>query len=336
MAEYPGLDLPNLSAASTTTAATIRRRLAAEGVSVIIHVNGQQAITAAANSVAGAMNETLSLFASALHTNITRNRRIRIKELLEPVGRAAIEAVGRAYDSEVHGPSGYRQGERYSGGRLRRAITSPNMYEVARDGINFINVPWLDSQAKQWYRLNFGAGKRGRQTPSPRSYRIMFFGSHAGTLRLDSKPSPGFYIPAGIWVSGASGQIVMRNRSRRGKDRFLWVAGSEWPNGAAFQKFHTRGTKRRDPFQKPKLTDGIRGMNFLDAGVRKIAELAPVAYTQLITEWIDEAARSSTGPFRTINVPAQGIADASRVLDRQMASYLSNSRTRSFTRSLLS
>lgn len=202
--------------------------------------------------------------------------------------------------------------DRFAGGKLGRALASSNMYDARWDGVAFINRRWLDSQAKQWYRLSFGAGARGKSTPPHRDYNIRFFGSAVFSMSLKAfGPSASFSMPAGLWFgfdgnpspAASTGDGNVRpgapSPARRGQDQF--VPGSF--GGRAF-----RGRR----------TQGIQGTAFLDAGVAALTRSLGEGWSVLMTEWFEEAAVQQTGPVAAIGVSPRAAARGSAKLQSEL------------------
>lgn len=146
---------------------------------------------------------------------------------------------------------------RFAGGALRRAIQSPDFFEATFEGLLWANVQRLNAEAKQWMRVNYGAG--GIAGEAPGRFQVKWGNLVVATLGLRPNPRRAFRLPRGYWV-GEGGQ--------RGGNRFFPVG--EQPAGI-------RGRPSR-----ARMTQGIAASNFLDAGVRRIAHEFPVAYTGLV------------------------------------------------------
>lgn len=217
-------------------------------------------------------NRMVRDFAAAME-NVVRSSRNQLANVHHQVGETAKDEVVAAYRrvrAERAGPGSYRQGAgRDAGGRLLQALSSPEFFRGTYDGIGFANKTFLDGQARQWYRLNFGAraspgasnriGPGLRSTPAP----VTWQGLVLGVISLPTEPSKPFYLPPGYW-----------------KERGFYPAGKR----AIFP------------------TGGVRAWNFLDAGTAAIGrELGP-AYQSLNADWL-ESAKRGVGPLsRVVNV----------------------------------
>jgi hypothetical protein len=97
------------------------------------------------------------------HWQQSATRRELMADVNKRVAAGAQNAVVEAYQASPIGKQeSYRGNDtgkwrRFSGNRMRNALSSPRFQDSDKDGIYFGNISFLDSQAKQWYRLNFGA-----------------------------------------------------------------------------------------------------------------------------------------------------------------------------------
>lgn len=215
--------------------------------------------------------------------NTVRSSRNQMTNAHEQLARGMQQATLRSYKQKraqgrMAGP--YRVGDRDAGGKLESAIRSPMFVRATYDGIGFANTEVLDSMARQWHRLNFGAGQAAG--PGPRRFAVHWGNVAMAALGLEDTPSDAFVLPRGFW-RGPGGQID-QGGAEMGKGRF-------YPN-------------KRGP--GPKATRGIRAWNFLDAGVAYLAENLPRAYEAVYRDWYDSAGRG-LGPLtrvQTVKPPA--------------------------------
>jgi hypothetical protein len=210
-------------------------------------------------AMAQSSKRTLKLAGKNLQ-NITRlykeqaENKSSIVKVNQGIASLMQEAVVEAYGTNVvavrSAPS-YRRGDRYAG-RLLNALRDPSMAVGTADGIEFINTALLDSKARQWARLNFGAGPatgaaRG-SGPFPQPNARIQFGSNQGiSLRLNNPPRPNFRVPVGYFDT--EGRFYLAKKKTR------WIKA---PKGS-----ETVGGYPSAPFSK----GGIAPRRFLDAGL---------------------------------------------------------------------
>jgi len=286
---------------------------------------GTDIVENALTNAPAATFQNLSLFLAAMAES--SNRKQGLARIHEVVASKALAAVQQAYDSRFPGDNRYRAGQNRESGKLGPALRNPNLVRAQKDGILFMNRQVLDSQAKHWYRLNFGAQPAGRQR-RPGQFPISFDGQSLGSIGLDDRPSGRFSLPTGIWLAGGSNPVPHNgargrsegSRGRTSSDQFYTVkwffqraAAVRGEGDASFKKFASsltgmaadrrkRGVRSggRIPFTKRVETKGIRGAHFFDAGVRVIATQLPLEYSSLLIKWQSEASRSGTGPVAKV------------------------------------
>ena len=262
--------------------------------------------------------QAMSLYGEVLRSNY-RNRRGRMTRINKEVGLDAQQRTLDAYDKRVNRKKtpAYRANasgkwKRYAGGRMRKAIADPQFFRASYDGIFFGNQNVMDRQAKQWFRLNFGAGPRAKSGPyRAGEYRLRFFGEATGapvTLR-GYGTAAGYSMPKGLFLNPTTG--VPRKLG-----------------GSRGDIFHPRALPLRTRFQVPSdfagkiwsggPTQGFGGFHFLDSGMKRIAQIWPIGITRMIQEWVEEAGDAGTGPVAKVAVPKTELAAISRTLNREM------------------
>lgn len=211
------------------------------------------------------------------------------------VGRAAQLSVQQGYTHRRYrrGSTNYRTAPRedrnfrYAGGLLLRALQAPDFFVATPDTLRWGNINRLDQEAKQWRRLNFGAGGAAGETP--RQFQ-MHWGTFVGAaIGLEPDPRPAFRIPPGYWFTEGAGERVRR--------------GVRVPHG----EFYPVGEQPAGRWGRPnkvRMTRGIAASNFLDAGVRRIAEEYPRAISTMITRLGQDKGRAQAIKLKhTITVP---------------------------------
>lgn len=232
------------------------------------------------------------------------NKRADLRAMHEQLSAGAAAAALQAYEqSGIGGKPSYRYAEarnsplfRFANGRMRLALGSPEQLNKVDDtGIALFNKRWLDKNARQWYRLNFGALPQSSAMPNQGVVR-MFNKTASRRISLAGYgPSQAFFVPQtikgrGIWSSKALPRTNLRalrgSNVTDGSGGFLYVVGPNF-------KGSFRG----------KVSKGIRGARFLDAGVRSVNNGYGPALTNVFRKWDREARQAAArGARGTINV----------------------------------
>lgn len=213
------------------------------------------------------VNEQVRAFAEALD-NLTHSSKSQLTQAHDQVARlmqrAMLTDYYKAKAQYGRNVPSYRLTTRDAGGKLESALRSRAFYRATHDGIGFVNTTLMNSRARQWHRLNFGARPRGSYTP--RAYQARFGDLVAGTFGFfDEEPSKGFAMPRGVWNN----------------------------EGA----FYPKGRRLVNP------TRGIKAWNFLDAGPRVLAERIGPAYDGLYRQWFASAQKGKGPLSKVTNVP---------------------------------
>jgi hypothetical protein len=255
-------------------------------------------LDSATTQMAGEIGNHATLFYKALSSKMARNRDFRVTRIHQQAGKDGQDATVRAFqrrksralrnagrpveDGKPIGGQGLRlapslsRPDRYANGKMLQALRSPKFFTARWDGVAFVNKAHLDQTAKQWYRLNFGAGERARQTPARKVYSIKFFEAVIGTLSFQRfGPSAAFGMPYGAFFPRGGGAPIGPDPSRRGLDDFV---------PGVFAKLDS------PPFKGTRVTKGIKGTNFLDAGLGALTKSLGAGWEILYLEWLQESA----------------------------------------------
>lgn len=255
--------------------------------------NFVEALTLAAQELGSRGSRQLATLAHAISVDAVPEATRR--QVHYDIGKAAQRSVLNAYDGRRNRRkvASYRTGgdprkSRYAGGALRRALASSDFFRATPDGLLFINVGILNKEARHWRRLNFGAGAAGGSAPG--SFPVDLFNVSLG-LEADRRPS--FTLPPGFWL-GTDGKPVPPGTP--GTSQFF-------PLQARGGRYTANGRPVEGRPNAAVRTRGIQATNFLDAGVRRIAnELGP-AYLAMYRDFFNDGARRSNYE-RTFNVRA--------------------------------
>lgn len=253
---------------------------------------------------------TVEILAPIVSQEITASRGILREKNLKVAERAQNAVVEKYLGRRGSGgPAGYRKNasepwKRDAGGKLQRALQSPKFMVVTADGVLFGQEQWLTSQARQWYRLNYGVSPKAGRRPSV--YNMKFMGGYTTLSLAANAPDEGMYIPAGGWSK--DGQFTpygfaMRSGKppRDGSGRFIKIN------------------------QGRKLTKGVSAWNYLDAGVSVLAKELPLAWERHYRDVL----KTSAGRARI-----EGQVQKSRGVTRQTAKRRVNRAADEITRSL--
>lgn len=254
------------------------------------------------------------------------------KEMFDRIGTRAQKSVVASYDQVVtRGANArgnrysYRVGarqpnKRYAGGKLRGALKSKRFYEATADGLRFVNVDLLNRTARQWARLNAGAGPRGQG--SRRKFTVTWSNLAVGAIGIDQAPRPGFFLPRGYWWTRGAGQVVSADPGRIGQDEFFPMGIGPARNRS---RLDTGAHRRPGPYvgpgagigkRRPSL--GIKARNFLDAGSETIARELPRGYEKLYKDLWDQKV---IGQGSRAQIPSKAYPQALRKRVRTTRNY---------------
>lgn len=285
----------------------------------------------AAQAAAGARASASKQVADALTTvestlKLAVGRRTKQKKMFEQVGITARNAVVDSYRRNFSKTISYRwedsgRQKRYSNGQMLRALQSPEMFRAASDGLDFINAAFLDTKAKQWYRLNFGAGAQGRNEKADLE-SMTFFGQTLPGISLgEFQPGPKFMIPYGVFSETAFARTpdgddrrkipnrVRRSKSLRGQPFYLLAPPQNEEGGSGQVWFPTRG---------------IEGKRFLEAGISSLNAEFPKAAERYAISLIEEASgqvklRKNASPLAALFVDSSEATKQLKTLRRLAA-----------------
>lgn len=202
----------------------------------------------------------------------------KVQELNDRILRQAQQSTVASYTAQRGGPSGYRSKERFSGGKLRRALNSREFFTATSTTMHFANVTNLNTEAVQWGRLNFGAGAAGRSSPRSRMFPLRISNMVIDVLGLEGEPGDPFTIPVGFFNGRGefhTGFPSSSERSGEGRSNFRVI-------------------------REKKVTAGIRAEHFLDAGLARIVtELWP-SYQRHIATLVEDGEITNLRPSTNV------------------------------------
>lgn len=202
----------------------------------------------------------------------------------------------------------YRAGMgRLAGGILLQALSRDDFFEVSGTTLIWGNLDALDASARHWHRVAAGAGGRGSGINDEKP--VTFQDHVLAVIGYSTPPSPGFFMPAGVWVTPGGHQRVRSGGRVPGTDEF-------YPQNTGAEDFSVHEVRRGVFALHPNLnayeagvrvpgrrtqgrpTRGIRSHDFFRAGINTLAEDLPVILQQyvydLLGEWADAARLDET------------------------------------------
>lgn len=298
--------------------------IAAEEYRVILELR-KHVVDAAKKGLMG-HNNRIQKLASALALSGTNNPAVlKANRAIAEKMHIAVKNAFRARVENKKRVASYRVGKgRLSGGALKRAVFHESQVKADGTGITYINQKLLNSEARHWARLNFGAGAAGAKTVQRRTYDLTFGGTRKGGPSAQGTKvkkvgfgslhgaRPPFFMPLGIWGTedeqGRIGKGTQRPGSL-GRRRFKntkgnWVGGAPIGN-ASFRNDMGYGNRRggRGRFAKRnnaqffplgtgrfynKPTIGIRAANFFNDGFAALVKEFPREYYKMYDTWVKQ------------------------------------------------
>lgn len=155
-------------------------------------------------------------------------------------------------------------------GGMDRALNDAGLVTATARGVQFGNVAVLDREARQWARLNFGAGGRGQG--SNVHFQVRFSNLPALEYTFDEPARPGYGLPKGNF-KGPDGR--WQSKTYGGRDGAFYPAGGP-------QLFPTKGNV---------------GYNFLDAGIARFFALLEKEYGELFRDVLPSSSRVGRPPI---------------------------------------
>lgn len=242
----------------------------AQNVRRMVGIDVSQMCIAAVKEMTDKTSKQLVALGRAFEANLTNNT--KTQAINERVGKAAQQAVVNSYLAyrRTGGPSGYRAGDagrnkRYAGGALKAALQDASFFEASPTSIQMIDVGVLNSRAKQWARLNFGAGAAGAASPGSRHFPLRISNLVVASLGLEAGPRPSFLIPRGYFLGES------HSAARAGKDAFFLAGEGPTPEARSTEMMMTRG---------------IRAEHFLDNGIAVIAQRLGPEYLEYVKDLV--------------------------------------------------
>lgn len=287
-------------------------------VSHLIRIQAKNAVLIAAAQSTKMAADVLNEYADNL-AKATKNRARTMQKVYEKAGQAGQEAVLKRYNAKHGRSKAYRQNDsgkwrRYSNGALKEALASKEMWKATPSGLTFINPRFLDARAEQWAKLNFGAAPASQA--AHRAAPMRFFGQNVPGFELGGDPGKAFSIPAGIFSSDIHAKTPEEGVEADKGKRFYPLALMSGMGAPSTSAHSLRSAKNRRDLSRwlranggtaRRISKGIRGTRFLDAGVDEINKVLPKLVEDQIMTWLDEARKGVKSKHgKTIRVPGSG------------------------------
>ena len=197
-------------------------------------------------------------------------------------------SIDRTHPYRWTGSAPYR---RYAKGAMERALSSEGMVSYDNRSMILIGRESLDQIARQWYRLNFGAGTKGKggRQPEVKKWK-MGRKSISMTLSLaEFGPSGGFFVPHSRVHTRVNGPLAASNTAGLAARRAARKEGGVG-DGPGFYLLPVAGGKKvRNPYSA-----GFRGHHFLEAGVDYVNAEYPKQLYSILDTWF-RTAKDSAG-----------------------------------------
>jgi hypothetical protein len=237
----------------------------------LVRVEVAQALQDAFQEIGRGANRALEAFVEGMSVGAKEDMR-KVHVAIAKEMRASVQdAYARTVLGARKVPT-YRRFNRFQG-QLFRLVRRNDLVRADEYGISYINAAAMDKEAAHWRRLNFGAGAAAGEQPGP--FTIRLFGQ--AEINVDfgeaQRPSPAFVLPRGFFLQG--GQWQRPNAGLRGHGSI----GAFYPD-------------RMSPY-RPRVTEGIRGRHFLEAGLEVLERELPIRYADLLNLWIQAGGRKA-------------------------------------------
>jgi hypothetical protein len=330
---------------------TMLKRQAETGINMAIAMTNEGIFDATSVQVASASGQTLDIISRVYKKSLDQRWR-QVLKVNQEVASLAIEAMLARYDEKHHAGEPYRANapgklKRYAGGVLRNAIAQPSMAEATLNGITFLNTSLLDQYARQWARLNFGAGQAAgggvaNVRPSVKlvAAALEEKGFTGATADLGFKPRGGWVIPKGVWVTDPSGPGGMQTRFR-GKiaidefeNPFKGIVSPDagqrgnhyfFPNKGLYNELRLARKKFSNlpRGQDVTISRGVAAWGFLESGYASLLRNYPASQIKWMETIFKEAqAEIGAGVPGKFNIQMGSINEAVNFLEQKTEAFI--------------
>ena len=250
----------------------------------VINIDLRSTLASVGKDIGGDISDQMAAWTTNARQNVAKGagmkkahddtaRGIR-KQLADGYDNRQPKMGSKTYRNQDPGAFRYR---RYSGGKLAKALQSPQFIKSNKSGVIF-NWSALDKAAPQWYRINFGA-KPGKKAPFVNFQPMRFFKvqSDAKVTVADFPQSRRFRIPEGYWSNTAAAKTTGTRLAA--------------PSGSMGRNFYPGALKPKPNrgvyLEEGRFTKGIDGTGFLNKSISYINTQYPRRVERLILDWLD-------------------------------------------------
>jgi hypothetical protein len=232
-----------------------------------------------------------------------------LQKMWQVLGKQAQRSMMSSFGQLVTAREGpiYRVGEnRLAGGVLRSALGRSDFFSATAEGLDWGNIDILNTAARDWHRIAFGAGGRGSGINT--QYQIDFEGMLMMIFGIDQGPSPGFGMPEGQWFDagehrqddGARGTGIFYPGAYT-KEKYVGGKGAytmDITRGRKAAAAGGAGASAQGVGMHP--TAGISTHDFFSAGLRRIAQELPAALGGYEQDVLGRLASSTNGTITRV------------------------------------
>jgi hypothetical protein len=242
------------------------------------------------NAATARTSKTLIAFIRLMEKAVSDELVSQVEEVNRQIASQAHNAILERYLESLIGTPTYRtnplheKNRRYAGGVLEGIIASSNFVTADADGIYVADVEALNAGARQWKRLNYGAGEAAGGEPG--SVTVRWSDLEAFTLSEPGEARPGFMLPPGSWV----GDEFYPTSELKGADNLEHIERRFGHLRDSRGSLLSSGVVARNRSWRP--TRGIRGEHWLLAGLEVIADQLPELYGRMFKEFFAKADQS--------------------------------------------
>lgn len=309
-------------------------RVSSEGIGVLVSLSISSIIAGVNAGIITQVSDTLSRVAGGWSQNFLSKP--GLLEMHQKIGKKAQDTMvdnyrgkfgqgkGEPLFDRANAPGNFK---RYARGAMERALRDPRNVIAGVDGIGFIDSGVMYNQAKQWYRLNFGAGYKGKGplegSIARKNFALTLFGDQVAQVSLENfKHAPNFSMPPGVWFGKyfLPAEYYQKSKDSKARHKDFLTRLSEQPEeyrrgiaarvkGPVEQKgVRLSGLEGPIPFGGRRVTSGIAQGAFINEGVASlVAQLGP-AWENLLRDWMGYVEQAEIQAYVDLQESGQGLS----------------------------